>query len=239
MSFPDWAVYVLVSIGSYLIGSIPFGFIIGKVIKGIDIRNYGSGNIGFSNVFRILGKAPGYLALFCDVFVKGFFLAYAIRLTIGFLVIPGNPQTFIDFYTLGYTELVPQIITTLAGLLSIIGHNWPIYLLFRGGKGMATTAGIFLCFVPLSTLFLVIVWLICLKTTKMTSLSNLITMPIAAFIMPLETVLLMKVIWYPLSIGGFLAAVMVYITHHENIARLLKGEERRFGDKSERIENQE
>ncbi|NHK32020.1 MAG: glycerol-3-phosphate 1-O-acyltransferase PlsY [Asgard group archaeon] len=237
MDFPDWAIYLILLLFSYLVGSFPTGFVLGKIFKGIDIRNYGSGNTGFSNVYRILGKGSAALTIIGDVIIKGGVMAWAARLVIGLLVI--KPEIEIGYtYTLGFTEPVPQAIVVLAGLMSVIGHNYPVWLNFKGGKGMATTAGVFICFVPVACAGLVVVWFIIVFTTKYTSLANVVTTPTLPIFIFIETYFIMKLNIYtciPLMVGGFLAGLFILWRHRANIKRLLAGEERKFGDKSERV----
>ncbi|MBD3192078.1 MAG: glycerol-3-phosphate 1-O-acyltransferase PlsY [Candidatus Heimdallarchaeota archaeon] len=231
MSVPDWVIYLLTILLGYLVGSIPTGYVLGKLLKNIDIRDYGSGNTGFSNVYRLLGPISGFLTLIGDILIKGYLVSWAVRLIIGFFVIEED----LTFYTIGFTKTLPQAIVVIAGLMAVVGHNWPVWLKFRGGKGMATTAGIFLGFVPLSTGLLAIVWIIVLFTTRYTSLCNLLTVPISAIFIFLETRFIMSVPWYPLTVGGAIAGLLIVWSHRENIQRLVAGEERKFGDKSERL----
>lgn len=235
MDFPEWAIYVLLLIGSYLVGSFPTGWVLGKIIKGVDIRDFGSGNTGFSNVYRLLGKGPATLTIIGDVIIKGGVLAWIVRVIIGFLVI--SPEIDTGYiYTLGFTEPIPQAMVVLAGLMSIIGHNYPIFLKFKGGKGMATTAGVFINFVPVACSGLAVVWFIIVFSTRYTSLANVVTTPTLPIFIFLETYFVMKLDIYtclPLMIGGFIAGLFVLWRHRENIKRLISGEERKFGDKSE------
>jgi len=236
MALDDWIIYVIVLVGSYLVGSFPTGFVLGKIIKGLDIRDHGSGNTGFSNVYRLLGKGPAIITLIVDIGIKGGVLAWAARLVIGLVVIQPVP---IKAYTLGFTDPVGQAVVVAAGLLSVIGHNYPIWLKFKGGKGMATTAGVFINFVPISCAGLAIVWFTVVFTTKYTSLANIITTPILPIFIFFETFFVMKFDIYtciPLMVGGLMAGLFVLWRHRDNIKRLRAGEERKFGDKSERIE---
>ena len=134
MALPDWVIYVMVIISSYLVGSFPTGFVLGKLLKNIDIREHGSGNSGFSNVYRLLGVGPGIITLVVDIIVKGGMVAWAARLIIHYAVIETQPATkFV--YTMGFTEPVPQAMVVIAGLMAVAGHNWPIFLGFKGGTG--------------------------------------------------------------------------------------------------------
>ncbi|MGC9777980.1 MAG: glycerol-3-phosphate 1-O-acyltransferase PlsY [Candidatus Heimdallarchaeota archaeon] len=236
MAIHEAVVYVLVLIGGYLVGSFPTGWVLGKVMKGIDIRDYGSGNTGFSNVYRLIGKKAAALTIIGDVVIKGGVLAWAARLIVGLVVIQPDP---IKVYTLGFTDLVGQAIVVGAGIMSVLGHNYPVWLKFKGGKGMATTAGVFLNFVPVSTVGLAVVWFIIVFTTRYTSLANVVTTPTLPIFIFLETYYIMKfdiITCIPLIIGGFLAGVFILFRHRDNIKRLITKEERKFGDKSERIE---
>ncbi|NHJ47683.1 MAG: glycerol-3-phosphate 1-O-acyltransferase PlsY [Asgard group archaeon] len=238
MAFPDWAIYTLLLIGSYLVGSFPTGWVLGKITKGIDIRDFGSGNTGFSNVYRILGKGPAILTIFGDIVLKGGILAWAARLIVGFLIIkPSVGSGYV--YTFGLTEPIPQTFVVLAGIMSVLGHNYPVWLKFKGGKGMATTAGVFINFVPVASGCLAVVWFIVVFTTRYTSLSNVVTTPTLPIFIFIETYFIMKLDIYaciPLMIGGLLAGLFILWRHRENIKRLLKKEERKFGDKTERFE---
>ena len=241
MALPDWAIYLMVIIGSYLVGSFPTGFVLGKLLKKIDIRDFGSGNTGFSNVYRILGTGPAILTLVADIIVKGGVVAWAARLIIHYAVIVTQPETkFV--YTMGFTEPVPQTMVVIAGLMAIAGHNWPIFLKFQGGKGMATTAGVFINFVPATAAVLVVVWFLIVFLTKYTSLANVITIPIMAIFIFLETYFIMglePITCIPLTVGGLVAGLFVLWSHRENIQRLIAKEERKFGDKSERFQKTE
>ncbi|MBN1328536.1 MAG: glycerol-3-phosphate 1-O-acyltransferase PlsY [Candidatus Heimdallarchaeota archaeon] len=235
MVLNDWIIYAIVIIGSYLVGSFPTGWILGKIIKNVDIREYGSGNTGFSNVYRLLGKGAAIITIIVDVIIKGGVLAWAVRLVIGLLVIKPEP---VEVYTLGFSDPLGQAIVVTSGLMAIIGHNYPIWLKFKGGKGMATTAGVFINFVPVTAAGLVIVWFIVVFTTKYTSLANVITTPTLPIFIFLETFFIMKfdiITCIPLIIGGLLAGLFILWRHRDNIKRLKEGSERKFGDKSERI----
>jgi len=241
MTWIEWVAYVSLVIGSYLIGSLQTGWFLGKLLKKIDIRDYGSGNTGFSNVYRILGKGPAIITLIGDIFVKGFVVIWSVRLIIAYLVLRQPPTTAFEVYTMGYVDPLSQGMIVLSGLMSIAGHNWPIWFGFKGGKGMATTAGVFFSLIPAITVGLAIIWLIIVKTTRYTSLANIITTPISAIFFFFEAYFIMDLrdSWYPLTIGGLVAGVFVLISHRDNIKRLRNGEERKFGDKTERIEQKD
>ncbi|MEN8141978.1 MAG: glycerol-3-phosphate 1-O-acyltransferase PlsY [Thermodesulfobacteriota bacterium] len=190
--------YFLIII-SYLIGSIPFGLLLGR-LAGTDVRQHGSGNIGATNVSRLLGKKLGALTLACDLF-KGLLPMLIIA-----RLLEGQPRA--------------EILTLLAGMAAFLGHCWPVYLKFKGGKGVATALGIFLYLAPLNTLGAVIIFIVVVRLSGFVSLGSMA----AAMSMPLVT-------WFTgynaevVSIAGTIALLIV-IKHHDNISRLLKGEEK-------------
>jgi len=183
-------------VGSYLIGSIPFAYIITKTARGIDIRNFGSGNPGATNVFRVAGKTYGLITLMFD-FLKGLITVSVTKLF--------------------YPDLIS--ISIICGLLSIIGHNWPVWLKFRGGKGFATSLGVLLGLIPLVTLFGLITFVIIFILTKYVSLSSV-----------LSSIVVIAMCWIKreqliLCLFVSLTGLMIIIRHRPNIVRLLKGTE--------------
>lgn len=189
---------------AYLIGSIPFGYLIVKLKSGADIRQTGSGATGATNVTRKAGKVAGIVTLALDA-LKG---AVAVWL--------------VSRYKL---ELAPW-----AGLLAIIGHCFPVWLRFKAGKGVATGLGVFLVLAPWAVLAALIVFLLVVWRTRFISLGSIL----AAVVIPLA--LIAQHLWLAPSpnFGELLAAVCIASTiiiakHHENIRRLLAGNENRFG----------
>ncbi|PIV53321.1 MAG: acyl-phosphate glycerol 3-phosphate acyltransferase [Elusimicrobia bacterium CG02_land_8_20_14_3_00_37_13] len=183
-------------VGSYLIGSIPFAYIITKTARGIDIRNFGSGNPGATNVFRVAGKTYGIITLMFD-FLKGLITVSVTKLF--------------------YPDLIS--ISIICGLLSIIGHNWPVWLKFRGGKGFATSLGVLLGLIPLVTFFGLITFVIIFILTKYVSLSSV-----------LSSIVVIAMCWIKreqliLCLFVSLTGLMIIIRHRPNIVRLLKGTE--------------
>ena len=193
---------------SYLLGAIPTGFIIGKLTKKIDIREFGSGNVGAANAFRVLGIIPGIMTLIIDI-AKGLICASIIA----------------TYFHRGCSDQFYNLFQIIAGTSSIIGHNWTIFLDFKGGKGVATSAGVFLAIAPIPILLCVAVWGICALITRYISLSSMI----AAISLPIFIVI------FNFRIGnlvfGIIAAVFVVIRHKGNIERLLHGTENRIGKK--------
>ena len=180
---------------AFLIGAIPSGFIIG-LLSGIDIRKLGSGNIGATNVTRLLGKKAGLFTLILDI-LKGII---AIKL---FQDFPGS-----DVY--------------LLGLAAIFGHCFSPFLKFKGGKGVATSLGVFLYLAIYQALVVIVVFLITLKISNYISLSSIfaaITLPLAIFITNYNLELF--------QISLIVSALVIY-KHRENIQRLIKGNENKF-----------
>ncbi|MBN2383698.1 glycerol-3-phosphate 1-O-acyltransferase PlsY [bacterium] len=180
---------------SYLLGSVPSGVFIARIWGLSDIRQSGSGNIGATNVYRHLGLGPGLLTLILDI-AKG-----AISVSLG---LAANP-----------TNLTPWI----TGLACIIGHIYPVYLQFKGGKGIATSLGVFMILAPLATFISFIVWVIMLVMTRRVSLASLSAVSCLA--------LLLVVFASTQSAWSISMALLVLIfwSHRENIGRLYRGEE--------------
>ena len=202
-------VFFAVALGSYLIGSIPSGYLAGR-LAGIDIRAIGSGNIGATNVTRALGKRYGYPVFLAD-FSKG----------LSAVLIP----KLISHYIFGSPNLV-QLLQVVAGFFCVLGNAFPVWLHFRGGKGMATSAGVIFGLMPLPALVGVVVWVVTLATTRYVSLASIA----ASIAMPVIVIATMyfKVITEPLllyvSIG---LATLVVLRHRSNISRLIHGTEDR------------
>jgi len=190
---------ILLIITSYLLGSIPFGLIIGKLTRGIDVRQFGSGNIGFTNCYRTLGPLPGLLVLAGDV-AKGAICIFLARFLGG-----------------------QDLIAILAGSAAIAGHNWSIYLKFTGGKGVATTAGVVISLVPKISLILLAIWLVILLVTKFVSLASMTIALAFPFLILYFYPERSAYIFF-----SFLVAVVVIFQHRSNIKRLLKGNELRI-----------
>jgi len=202
------AFFFLILIVCYLIGSIPSGYLIGKALKGINIREFGSGNIGFTNVLRVIGIFPALIVLIIDI-TKGIISVYT-----GLLLAP-------------LAKVDPRIMAGIAGLLSILGHNWPVFIKFKGGKGVAVTAGVFSILTPLPFLLSALVMIGTVAITRYVSLGSII----AAGSLPLF-------IWFWVRsnsqfylIISIVAALLILFKHRSNIERLLKNKERKIGEK--------
>ena len=199
---------------SYIIGSVPTSIILSKFLKGIDIRDFGSGNAGGTNVLRTLGWGPGLVVIFVDV-AKGWVAAYYIA-------------------SLGYENgiLSPMLVQIIAGVSAILGHVYTVFARFKGGKGVGTAAGMLLAIYPVALTFCLIVFLIVAFTSKYVSLASMlaaITLPVSLYLLELYAGSSTPPVQF-----YFALFVMLFIlyTHRSNIRRLLKGEENRFGVKS-------
>ena len=200
--------YGILILLSYLIGAIPFGYITGKLWKGIDVREHGSGNIGFTNVLRVVGTVPGFIVMILDI-------------SKGVVAVVGIAK-------LGEINLT--VLPVLCGIAAIIGHNWTIYLDFKGGKGIDTTIGVFIALNPIATLVSLVVWAIAVKITRYVSLGSIlfvICLPIAIFLINLVS----KQYITTVLVAAIFAMVFAVYKHRSNIERLLNGTEHKIGQK--------
>ena len=200
--------YILTGVAAYLLGSIPTGFLVAKA-RGIDIRTVGSGNIGATNVFRFLGKPAGIFVLLADA-LKGWLAVVVItRVATGVFHLPGNHMT-------------QEWLAICAGVCAILGHNFTCWLHFKGGKGIATSAGVLVALVPKSLLIILAVWIIVFVLTRYVSLASIC----ASFALPFSA-------WFTnesvsiIVITAALAVLAIY-KHKTNIKRLLNGTESRL-----------
>ena len=202
--------FAVVVIGSYLLGSIPFGYLAGR-IAGIDIRNCGSGNVGATNVIRTLGKGYGYPVFALD-FLKGF---GAVRMSI---LIATRVQSEWNS---------PEMFGIVAAISSVLGHSFPVWLRFKGGKGVATSAGALLALAPVAALIGVAIWILTFWLTRYVSVASIA----AAAALPL---IILITTWLSRTTGKLLfyssvclAAVVIW-RHRSNLSRLMRGTEPRF-----------
>lgn len=195
---------ILLALVAYLIGSIPTSVWISKAYFGFDIRDQGSGNAGATNTFRVLGKQVGIIVLFFDV-VKGVTAASLIHYLGG---IEHGTDRFIN-------------LQLLFGLLAVVGHIFPVFEHFKGGKGIATLFGMLIGIHYVLALAILALFLVVLLLTKYVSLSSIL----AAIAFPVFTIFIFKRDEPLLIAFGIAAAVMVVLTHKKNITRLLNGEE--------------
>ncbi|HEX6939602.1 MAG TPA: glycerol-3-phosphate 1-O-acyltransferase PlsY [Longimicrobiales bacterium] len=187
-------------VASYLLGAIPTSYLVGRWARGIDLREHGSGNLGATNALRVLGWRLALPVLVFDIF-KGWFPTFVFpRLD---EAAPGWAMAY--------------------GAAAIIGHVYSVYVRFRGGKGIATSAGVFLALAPAAVLVSAAIWGVVVYATRFVSLASIVaalTLPLAVYAIRGTTV----VFW----VSAALAAFVIY-AHRSNIRRLLRGEEHRFG----------
>jgi glycerol-3-phosphate acyltransferase PlsY len=196
---------ILLGVGiSYLIGSMPTALWVGKAFFGLDIREHGSGNSGASNTFRVLGKKAGIAVLIIDV-IKGLTAASLVRYF-----------SFVEIGSIRYVNL-----QLLFGLSAVVGHIFPIYAKFKGGKGIATLLGMLIAIHYLSALVCMGLFLGTLFSTRYVSLSSILT----AVAFPFIAVFLYKNEEPMFVAFGIAAALMVVLTHQKNIKRLVAGNE--------------
>jgi acyl phosphate:glycerol-3-phosphate acyltransferase len=201
----------LVVLGSYLLGAIPFGWIVARA-RGVDILRVGSGNIGATNVARTVGLGYGVLVFLLD-FAKGAVPVVLVR----WLDLPAE------------VGMPPHGLAVIAGVAAFLGHLFPVYLGFRGGKGVATGAGVAVALVPVITLIALACWGLTLAITRYVSIASLLGAAL---------VFLLQVVWTPAPWGNdeivitlfcLFGAALVFLRHASNIRRLFDGTEPRLG----------
>lgn len=199
----NWTGYLLTAAAAYLVGSIPTGYLFARA-RGVDIRSVGSGNIGATNVFRTMGKTAGITVLVIDA-LKGFL-----------------PPTFLLF---GDTPATHEFHMIVSGLFAILGHNYTVWLGFKGGKGIATSAGVLLALMPMGLAIALGTWIVVFLVSKYVSLASIA----AAVVLPFG-------VWWirasreMIGVSIVFSALAIY-KHRSNIQRLMNGTENRFGKK--------
>jgi glycerol-3-phosphate acyltransferase PlsY len=196
--------FIVGIVASYLVGTVPFAFLAGKVLRGIDIRTVGSGNVGGTNVSRVAGKAWGAAVIALDL-GKGLAAAGLI-----------GRLLFRDAMPVG-----PELFRILCGAAAIAGHNWPVWLGFRGGKGVATSVGVFFALTPVPAACALATWFVMLGLTRIVSISSMV----AALSLTGWNLLFRREVEY--TIAGAVLAVLIVVMHRSNIRRLLTRSEPR------------
>lgn len=212
-----------VVVSAYLIGSIPFSYLVVRMLAGADIRQHGSRNVGATNVARTFGKWPGIIALILDI-SKG----YAVIVLARWLV--ARPEWPFEAAASGGPMQSREFWVALAGLIAVLAHMFPVWLRFHGGKGVATAAGVFLALDPVVIAGAMIVFLIVLLTARFVSLASILTaasIPLFFHFLANGAPFWRVVLSIPVSIA-------IILKHHSNIGRLVRGEERRMGEPRER-----
>jgi acyl phosphate:glycerol-3-phosphate acyltransferase len=193
---------------AYLIGSIPTALIVSRKFFGIDIRDYGSGNMGATNTFRVLGKKYGIIVMAADIF-KGL-------IAVGLFY-------FMPYYIKHVNELERTNFMLGLGLAAVIGHIFPIWANFKGGKGVATLFGMILAIQPVIALSCVGVFLLVLYLTRFVSLSSIL----AGVMLPISVLWIWNEHEVLYRVFALLVAVLIIVTHQKNIGKLLRGVENR------------
>jgi glycerol-3-phosphate acyltransferase PlsY len=204
---------VAIAISSYLLGSVPFAIIICRIWKGIDIREHGSRNAGFTNVYRVIGRLPAAIVLILDI-GKG--MAAVL------LLIQIVPDTF---------PLSSVDLKILAAACVILGHVFPVFAGFRGGKGIATGLGALLSIIPLEAAAALVLFVLIVAVTRYVSLGSLSAASFIFLALLFERYYLGSEVPSELIFAMFILAVFVFFNHRGNIRRLLAGTENKFGRK--------
>jgi glycerol-3-phosphate acyltransferase PlsY len=204
---------ILMIVFGYLVGAIPTGVLAGKLLRGVDIRTIGSGNVGATNVYRLLGFKAAIFVLLFDV-AKGAGVVYIVNLLADYQFFP-FPKEGVEFLKI------------LAGLAAITGHTFTIFLRFKGGKGVATSAGVFIGLAPLPMMVIIPTFFLIAVLTRFVSVGSIV----GAFLLPLLMCLLKQ---GPIvTLFGGVVAILIIIKHIPNIRRLLAGTEYSFGETTE------
>ncbi len=197
-------VIVLIFLAAYLLGSIPSSVWMGRAVKGIDLREHGSGNAGASNAFRVLGKPIGVVVLIADM-LKGFLAINLSHLQSD--ILPGTESW--------------MILRIGLGIIAVAGHIFPVFVGFKGGKGVATMAGIGLALHPYAALAAMGVYLLVFLFTRLSSLGSLS----AALSYPIWMIFVFQTEYRALFYFSTFVPILVIITHRANISRLIRGKE--------------
>jgi len=206
---------------AYLLGSIPFSYLVVRLFAGADIRQHGSRNVGATNVARTFGKTPGIIALALDI-AKGFGAVFAAQWLVA---LPQWPLAANGEASALHSH---AFWIALAGLVAVVGHMFPVWLRFHGGKGVATATGAFLAISPTAVLGALIVFAIVLLATRFVSLASMLS----AASVPIFFRYLVHAPWWTVLVS-IIIATLVIAKHHSNIARLAGGSERRMGERKE------
>jgi len=208
--------FLIVAAVSYLLGSIPFGYLLVKFFRGEDIRLSGSGNIGATNVARSGARGLGAMTLLLDV-LKG-------ALAVGFAWVLARSGYNVCGDHGAYPCAPALRLMAIAGLFAILAHLFPVWLKFKGGKGVATALGVFAILFPKAVLISLAIFVIVLAASRFVSLGSIL----AAIAFPIAAEFLYRPEWPSLLLVSLVAALVV-AKHHQNIRRLLAGNENRFG----------
>lgn len=217
-------VYIIVALGAYLLGSIPTGFLVAKA-KGIDIRAVGSGNIGATNAMRVLGKPAGIFVLLMDA-SKGFVACFfGVVIYSYYFHQFGGMHSTTDSIPMPTQEGMGHF-AIVAGIAAVLGHNYTCWLKFKGGKGVATSAGVYLALAPWAVLIALVIFILAVVLTKYVSVGAIaaaIALPVIVWVMTPHNVFL--------GIVTTALGLLAIYKHKSNIKRLMAGTENRLGKK--------
>jgi glycerol-3-phosphate acyltransferase PlsY len=218
--------YIIIAVIAYLLGSIPFGYILVRLFLKQDIRQSGSGNIGATNVARSGAKGLAIATLALDA-GKGYLAVYFARILYLRLAVPQPTQS--GTYYAPFDAGPWMLASALAAFFAIVGHCFPIWLKFKGGKGVATGVGAFAALAPKAVLLALLVFAVTLFISRFVSLASVI----AAAIFPFAAYALHPELRSAVLLSVMIAAsALIIVKHHQNIRRLLTGNEDRFGAKT-------
>ncbi|HXA85630.1 MAG TPA: glycerol-3-phosphate 1-O-acyltransferase PlsY [Candidatus Dormibacteraeota bacterium] len=209
--------YVTVAVVSYLLGSIPFGYVLVRIFRGEDIRQTGSGNIGATNVARSGAKGLGIATLALDA-IKG-----ALAVWLAAFIAGSKYNSCGDGLSEGFCVHPLRLMAT-AALVAVLGHIFPVWLRFKGGKGVATALGVFCVLFPKAILVALAIFILVVAVTRYVSLGSIlgaVAFPVAAYFMQ-------DADWLSLLLASGVSLIII-VKHHQNIGRLLGGTEHRFG----------
>src|SRR6266550_3069916 len=209
-------------VAAYLLGSIPFSFLVVKLVAGADIRQHGSRNVGATNVARSFGKMPGVIALLLDI-AKGYAAVEVARWIVA------RPEWPIAASASGGPLQSKEFWVALAALIAVLAHMFPVWLRFHGGKGVATATGAFVALDPVVVAAAAIVFILVLITTRFVSLASILSaasIPIFFHFLAHNAPFWRVMLSIPIAIA-------VIVKHHSNIARLASRRERRMGDRKD------
>jgi acyl-phosphate glycerol 3-phosphate acyltransferase len=204
---------LLTLIAAYLVGSVPFGYLVARM-RGVDIMRHGSGNIGATNVGRVVGRRLGILVFVLD-FLKG-----------------AGPVLAAKLLALASADFLPDTLPVAAAVATFLGHLFPVYLRFRGGKGVATGAGAVVVLTPVPAAFSLLVWVATLTLTRYVSLSSLVASAALCAVHVALTPHAFASEHVVVTAFCCVATLLVFVRHHENIRRLLRGNENRLQETS-------
>jgi glycerol-3-phosphate acyltransferase PlsY len=222
---------VLVLVIGYLLGSIPFGYLIVRAKQGADIRETGSGGTGATNVLRRAGKAAGVVTLILDA-LKG---AGAVVVAKILLLLPNFPMVQAGqtgYILLGHSGSAVRDAhwwVAAAAVAAIVGHIFPVWLGFRGGKGVATGVGVFLMLAPIAVAMAALVFVLIVVLTRYVSLGSIVAAATIPLFIMVQNVFIRPVYFLaPIMTAAIVGAALIIFAHRENIGRLLQGTERKF-----------